>query len=120
MTARAALPATGPAHGAGPVQILRRLNVSAVLRHLQKVTPTQANEGTPLVRLASGRLPGARMLLAVTSTALAAGVMAGTASTATASATRPAARTATSVMQPGITLAFGCPYPDQDIRCPFR
>jgi hypothetical protein len=46
------------------------------------------------MRFASGRPPGARaarrVLLAVTSAALAAGVMAGTASMATASVTRPA------------------------------
>jgi hypothetical protein len=60
------------------------------------------------MRTASGRPLGARAtrraLLAITSTALAAGLLAATASTATASVTGPVARTATGVTQP----AFGC------------
>jgi hypothetical protein len=107
---RQAAPAAGPAHGTGPVQILRRLNLPRCSAHLWRATPRQANERTAPVRLVSGRPPGARaagrVLVAVTSAAMAAGVMAGTASTATASATRPAARTAAGVMQP----AFGCQY----------
>jgi hypothetical protein len=56
------------------------------------------------VKFARDRLPGARaarrVLPAVASAAMAAGIMAGTAGPATASGTGPAASTATSVMQP--------------------
>jgi hypothetical protein len=65
-------------------------------------------KGLPSVRSVTGRTPGARagrrVLLAVTSTALAAGVMAGTATMATASTTSPAARTAEPV--PGVPPFF--------------
>lgn len=55
---------------------------------------TPAAGPTPAARAAG------RVLLAVTSTALAAGIMAGTAGAATASVTRPAASTPTRVIAP--------------------
>jgi hypothetical protein len=73
------------------------------------------------VRPVASRIPAARaagrVLLAVTSTALAGGIMAGSAGAATASVTGPAARTATMVVESG-----GCPQPGagaiKDPNCP--
>src|SRR4051794_41522563 len=92
-------------HGAaaGPV-IASRTQRNGARRHLPHAPcgsgPAAANpptRGTASVRSATGQAPAARaayrVLLAVTSAALAAGVVASTASTATASVTRPAAST---------------------------
>ena len=71
------------------------------------------------MKLACDRLPGARgarrVLLAVASAAMAAGVMAGPAGAAAGDVAGPAVSTATGVMQP----AFGCGPNDPKPECNF-